>query len=53
MPRLKSEYRYQMLIKCTSRPRLSLLLRRFMDHALREKWPATALVVDVDPMSLQ
>jgi primosomal protein N' (replication factor Y) (superfamily II helicase) len=52
VPRLKSEFRYQMLIKCTSRPRLSLLLRRLMDHSLREKWPATALVLDVDPMSL-
>ena len=52
VPRLKNEFRYQMLIKCTSRPRLSLLLRRLIDYAIQEKWPATALVIDVDPMTL-
>jgi primosomal protein N' (replication factor Y) len=52
VPRLKAEHRFQLLVKSTSRPKLSLILRRLQEFALREKWPATALVVDVDPMSL-
>lgn len=50
--RLKNEFRYQMLIKARSRPRLNETLQRLQHHALKEKWPATALVVDVDPLSL-
>jgi primosomal protein N' (replication factor Y) len=41
-----------MLIKARSRPRLNEMLQRLQRHALNEKWPATALVVDVDPLSL-
>jgi len=52
VPRLKDEFRYQMLIKSTSRPRLGLMLRRLTQYALDHKWPATALVIDVDPVSL-
>jgi len=52
VPRLKNEFRYQMLIKARSRPRLNEMLQRLQRHALNEKWPATALVVDVDPLSL-
>lgn len=52
VPRLKNEFRYQTLIKAISRPKLNELLKRLRQHALAEKWPATALVVDVDPMSL-
>jgi primosomal protein N' (replication factor Y) len=52
VPRLKNEFRYQMLIKARSRPRLNEMLRHLQQHALKEKWPATALVVDVDPLSL-
>lgn len=52
VPRLKNEFRYQMLIKARSRPRLNEMLQRVQLHALNEKWPATALVVDVDPLSL-
>ena len=52
VPRLKNEFRYQMLIKARSRPLLNETLRRLQGHALRERWPATALVVDVDPLSL-
>jgi primosomal protein N' (replication factor Y) len=50
--RLKNEYRYQLLIKARSRPRLNELLRALQRHGLDEKWPATALVIDVDPLSL-
>lgn len=50
--RLKNEYRYQALVKTVSRPKLNELLGRIRAHALEQKWPATALVVDVDPLSL-
>jgi primosomal protein N' (replication factor Y) (superfamily II helicase) len=53
VPRLKNEFRYQTLIKATSRPKLNEILRRLRLHALEEKWPATALVIDVDPFTLQ
>ncbi len=52
VPRLKSEFRYQLLIKSASRKLLNVLLRRVRDFALDNKWPATALVIDVDPLTL-
>lgn len=52
MVRLKSEYRYQMLIKSASRKVLSEMLHRARLYAAERKWPATALVIDVDPLSL-
>ncbi|HLH38726.1 MAG TPA: primosomal protein N' [Bryobacteraceae bacterium] len=47
--RLKNEYRYQMLVKSNSRKRLNEILRQLRAFALKEKWSATALVIDVDP----
>jgi primosomal protein N' (replication factor Y) (superfamily II helicase) len=47
-----NEFRYQLLIKATSRKALNELLVRARDFALNNKWPATALVIDVDPMTL-
>jgi primosomal protein N' (replication factor Y) len=52
VPRLKSEFRYQILIKSASRKALNELLRRVRDFALDSKWPATAMVIDVDPLTL-
>ena len=52
VPRLKAEYRYQFLIKSASRKGLNELLRRAQQFARAGKWPATALVIDVDPLSL-
>jgi primosomal protein N' (replication factor Y) (superfamily II helicase) len=52
VPRLRNEFRYQMLLKSSSRPKLAETLLRIRQHALERKWPATALVIDVDPMSL-
>jgi primosomal protein N' (replication factor Y) len=52
VPRLKKEFRYQTLIKALSRPDLNALLKRVRRHAIEAKWPATALGVDVDPLSL-
>jgi primosomal protein N' (replication factor Y) len=52
VPRLKNEFRYQLLIKSASRKILNEHLRRVRDFALQNKWPATALVIDVDPLTL-
>jgi len=50
--RLKNEYRYQFLIKAASRKALNELLQRIRCFALEHKWGATALVSDVDPLTL-
>jgi len=52
VPRLKAEYRYQLLIKSGSRKLLNTLLKRAQDFARGQKWGATALVIDVDPLTL-
>lgn len=52
VPRLKAEFRYQMLIKSASRKDLNSLLRRAQDYGRSQKWSATALVIDVDPLTL-
>jgi len=52
VPRLKNEYRYQFLVKAASRKVLNALLQRIRAFALEHKWGATALVIDVDPLTL-
>jgi primosomal protein N' (replication factor Y) len=52
VPRLKNEYRYQFLVKAASRKVLNELLRRIRTFAVENKWGATALVIDVDPLTL-
>jgi primosomal protein N' (replication factor Y) len=52
VPRLKAEYRYQLLIKSGSRKDLNALLRKAQEFARVQKWSATALVIDVDPLTL-
>ena len=52
VPRLKNEYRYQFLIKAASRKALNETLQRIRAYTLEHKWGATALVIDVDPLSL-
>ncbi len=52
VPRLKREFRYQLLIKAASRKILNDTLGNLRRHAQDAKWPATALVVDVDPLTL-
>ncbi|HEY1241306.1 MAG TPA: primosomal protein N' [Bryobacteraceae bacterium] len=52
VPRLHNEYRYQFLIKAASRKTLNALLQRIRCFALEHKWGATALMIDVDPLSL-
>jgi primosomal protein N' (replication factor Y) len=50
--RLKNEYRYQFLIKSASRKALNELLQRARAYAAEHKWGPTALVIDVDPLTL-
>jgi primosomal protein N' (replication factor Y) len=52
LKRVKAEYRYQFLVKSGSRKTLNELLRGAQEYARRNKWPATALIVDVDPLTL-
>ena len=52
VPRLKSEYRYQLLIKAAGRKALKDTLESVRRFAESRRWPATALVIDVDPLSL-
>ena len=50
--RLKTEYRYQILLKAASRTKLNELLAKLRAYSVEQKWSATSLVIDVDPLSL-
>jgi primosomal protein N' (replication factor Y) (superfamily II helicase) len=52
VPRLKDEFRFQILLKAAKRPVLREILQELRRFAEKEKWSATALVIDVDPISL-
>jgi primosomal protein N' (replication factor Y) len=52
VPRLKNEFRYQLLLKSSDRKHLNETLHRLRRFAAEQKWGATALVIDVDPVSL-
>ena len=52
VPRLKNEYRYQLLIKAGSRKVLKETLESVRRFAAERNWKATALVIDVDPLTL-
>ena len=52
IPRLKTEFRYQLLLKAASRKRLNELLHNLRAFAEERHWPPTSLVIDVDPLSL-
>jgi primosomal protein N' (replication factor Y) (superfamily II helicase) len=52
VPRLKKEFRYQLLIKAASRKRLNATLKELRKYAAAHRWNATSLVIDVDPISL-
>jgi primosomal protein N' (replication factor Y) len=52
VPRLKNEFRYQILLKAANRKVLNETLHRLRSLALEKKWSPTALVIDVDPLSL-
>jgi len=50
--KLKTEYRYQFLLKASTRAKLTATLKKARAFAESEGWPATAFTIDVDPMSL-
>ncbi len=50
--KLKTEYRYQMLLKAGSRKRLNQVLCELRRFAQAEKWNPVSLAIDVDPMTL-
>ena len=52
VPRVKNEYRYQMLLKASTRRRLSEILHDLRRFAAREKWNPASLLIDVDPVTL-
>ncbi|MEO8026648.1 MAG: primosomal protein N' [Bryobacteraceae bacterium] len=52
VPKLKREFRYQMIIKAASRKRLNEMLQTLRRYAMDRKWNAPALSIDVDPLSL-
>ncbi|MBV8810666.1 MAG: primosomal protein N' [Acidobacteriaceae bacterium] len=49
---LKNEFRYQILLKTANRSVLRSVLNDLRRFAEKDKWKATALVIDVDPISL-
>ena len=50
MVKLRTEYRFQFLIKSVSRGAVAQVLARARRFAELRQWPATALIVDVDPV---
>ncbi len=50
--RLKNEFRYQILLKSAKRAALRQTLKDLRRFTEKEKWSATAMVIDVDPISL-
>jgi len=52
LARIKNEYRYQMLLKSSSRKLLNQTLRELQQFAAAQKWNPTALAIDVDPVTL-
>lgn len=50
--RLKRDYRYQFLLKSSSRERLNSLLRAMVEHAVSNRVPRTSVIIDVDAQSL-
>ncbi len=50
--RVKNEYRYQMLVKASSRKRLGEILHELRRYAAQERWNPASLLIDVDPMTL-
>src|ERR1700688_1814589 len=52
LARLKKEYRFQFLLKSPKRTVLTKLLGGALDHCEANEIPATAVIVDMDPLSL-
>lgn len=52
VPRVNKEFRYQMLVKAAQRKKLAEVLDQVRARAAERNWPATAMVIDVDPLNL-
>jgi primosomal protein N' (replication factor Y) len=52
LAKLKTEFRYQMLLKSSKRPVLNKVLGELRRFAAEQKWNPTSLVIDVDPATL-
>jgi primosomal protein N' (replication factor Y) (superfamily II helicase) len=52
VPKLKSEFRYQLLLKAVDRKRLNETLRELQQFAQKQKWGPAVLLIDVDPLTL-
>jgi primosomal protein N' (replication factor Y) len=52
VPKLKKEFRYQLLVKAANRPALRRAILAIREHGVAKKWKATSLVLDVDPLNL-
>jgi primosomal protein N' (replication factor Y) len=50
--RVRNEYRYQILLKAAHRKTLRQVLHQLRGLAEHQKWKTTALVIDIDPISL-
>ncbi len=50
--KVKNDFRYQILLKAAKRTLLRDVLNKLRAHAEKEKWKATSLVIDVDPITL-
>ena len=50
--RMKNEFRYQILLKAAKRSLLRDVITDLRRFAEKEKWKTTALIVDVDPITL-
>ncbi|HEU0369145.1 MAG TPA: hypothetical protein VFR42_08055, partial [Candidatus Acidoferrum sp.] len=52
LSRLKSEYRFQFLLKSRKKAALAKLLAAALSYADSKEIPQTALLVDMDPLQL-
>jgi primosomal protein N' (replication factor Y) (superfamily II helicase) len=52
VPRIQEEYRYQILLKAAKRSILRDVVSKLRAYGQNERWRSTALVIDVDPISL-
>ena len=52
LAKLEGRFRIQFLIKCTSRARLSTLLRRLTDYTDQQGIPQRSLMIDMDPANI-
>ena len=50
--RVKNEFRYQLLLKAVDRKKLNEKLQLARQYVIEKQWPATSLIIDVDPLTL-